>query len=239
MSTTPSPLTSPHRTAGIGVVVVVVGRVAGAREIRGVRRTRDVDVTSRRCDRECERRFGVGASAEVGRLVERPMKCPREASRNPRCPGPGRRLISRGSSSQTPPLSDVREAGERVRGSATDESLPQERDEVGHSGVTAQLVVLGASAIDKSRLLPRRSDGPNGKAVTNHGPYEERATGVEPATSSLGSCSTTGRKSMVRGDSCAIGHPLGGSRFLMSFAGFDRRCGSVDPLSLRCAAGAA
>src|SRR5262245_52460373 len=65
------------------------------------------------------------------------------------------------------------------------------------------------------------------------------ATGVEAATSSLGSCSTTGRKSMVRGDSCAIGHPLGGSRFLMSFAGFDRRCGSVDPLSLRCAVGAA
>jgi len=44
----------------------------------------------------------------------------------------------------------------------------------------------GASAIEKSPLLPPRSQGPNEKALTNQGPYEERATGLEPATSSLG-----------------------------------------------------
>src|SRR5262249_58745881 len=50
---------------------------------------------------------------------------------------------------------------------------------------------LDASAIEKSPLLPGHSSGSQEKAVRNHGPYGERATGVEPATSSLGSWHST------------------------------------------------
>ena len=63
-----------------------------------------------------------------------------------------------------------------------------------------------ASAIEKSPLLPGRSSGSQEKALTNQGRYEERATGVEPATSSLGSCPTANLKARLGG------HFVGGSR---------------------------
>jgi len=45
-----------------------------------------------------------------------------------------------------------------------------------------------ASAIEKSPLLPSRFPGAGRKPpLANQGPQKERATGVEPATSSLGS----------------------------------------------------
>ena len=47
---------------------------------------------------------------------------------------------------------------------------------------------LDASPIEKSPLLPGRPrSGSKEKALTSQGPYDERASGVEPATSSLGS----------------------------------------------------
>src|SRR5262249_45001102 len=52
------------------------------------------------------------------------------------------------------------------------------------------------------------------KSVSNRAVARERATGVEPATPSLGSYSTTGRKTTSRGDDFRIGRNLGGPRFL-------------------------
>jgi hypothetical protein len=55
-----------HAAAGYAL-----GSAGDTREIPGVRRTRDVDVTGRRCDRDRVHRVAVAASAEVGRLLER------------------------------------------------------------------------------------------------------------------------------------------------------------------------
>jgi len=60
------------------------------------------------------------------------------------------------------------------------------------------------------------------------GRKKERATGVEPATSGLGSYSTTGRKTTSRGDDFGIGRNLGGLRFLWA---------SLDPTEFHSSTG--